>query len=263
MTTFKEFLMEASEGSVDIRKDPYASKIAQILGKEIEKRYHFLGKLLEADFNVPYSSTKAEPTLFLYYDIKGNEKNIDESLRKEFKEWISKLIDSGILEPVNETLPGNKIIVSTWSRFSNSTWRADRASDTINCYCISILFKIKARPREVKPKEVKIARNKYSGDLRRIEVIIKDILKKHSKDSSAIKVDCVKEEDNIYPTVYFRKITHETAHEGKRILMSAIPDLRRELKNYPDIDVLDDPYLYDDEYEGFVTMALPYNGDDE
>ena len=44
--------------------------------------------------------------------------------------------------------------------------------------------------------------------------------------------------------------------------MSAIPDLRRELKNYPDIDVLDDPYLYDDEYEGFVTMALPYNGDE-
>ena len=263
MTTFKDFLMEASgEGSVDIRKDPYASKIEQILRREIEKKYHFLGKLLEANFNLRYNSTKAEPKLYLFYDIKGNKKNIDDSLEKEFKEWIVGLIDSGILEPVNETLPGNKIIVSTWSRFSNSTWRADRASDTINCYCISILFKIKARPREVKPKEVRIARNKYSGDLRKIEVIIKDVLKKHSKDSSVIRVDCVKEEDNIYPTVYFRKITYETAHEGKRILMSAIPDLKRELKSYPDIDVLDDPYLYDDEYEGFVTMALPYNEDE-
>ena len=263
MTTFKDFLMEANEGSVDIRKDPYASKIEQILRKEIEKKYHFLGKLLEADFNLRYNSTKAEPKLYLFYDIKGNKKDIDDSLEKEFKEWIMGLIDSGILEPVNETLPGNKIIVSPRVKFWNSTWRADRASDEIDCYCVSILFKIKAIPREVKPKEIKIARNKYSGDLRKIEVIIKDVLKKHSKDSSAIKVDCVKEEDNIYPTVYFRKITHETAHEGKRILMSAIPDLRRELKNYPDIDVLDDPYLYDDEYEGFVTMALPYNGDDE
>lgn len=261
--TFKDFLMEASGGgSVDIRKDPYASKIEQILRKEIEKKYHFLGKFLEADFNEPYNSTKAEPKLFLYYDIKGNEKNIDGSLEKEFKEWIMKLIDSGILEPVNETLSGNKIIVSPRARLFNSTWRTDRASDTIDCYCVSILFKIKARPREAKPKDVKIAKNKYSGDLRKIEVIIKDVLKKHSKDSSVIKVDCVKEEDNIYPTLHFRKITYETAHEGKRILMSAIPDLRRELKNYPDIDVLDNPYLYDDEYEGFVTMALPYNEDE-
>ena len=261
--TFKDFLMEASsENSVDIRKDPYASKIEQILRKEIEKKYHFLGKLLEADFNLRYNSTKAEPKLFLYYDIKGNKKNIDDSLEKEFKEWIVRLIDSGILEPVNETLPGNKIIAPVRVEFWNSTWRVDRASDKIDCYCVSILFKIKAIPREVKSREVKIARNKYSGDLRKIEVIIKDILKKHSKDSSAIKVDCVKEEDSIYPTVYFRKITYETAHEGKRILMSAIPDLRRELKNYPDIDVLDSPYLYDDEYEGFVTMALPYSGDE-
>lgn len=37
--TFKSFLMEASGGgSVDIRKDPYASKIAQIFRKEIEKK---------------------------------------------------------------------------------------------------------------------------------------------------------------------------------------------------------------------------------
>lgn len=206
---------------------------------------------------MPYNSTKAEPKLFLYYDIKGNEKNIDGSLEKEFKEWIVRLIDSGILEPVNETLPGNKIIVSSRVKFWNSLWK-----NNSECYCVAILFKIKARPREVKPKEVKIAKNKYSGDLRKIEVIIKDVLKKHAKDSSVIKVDCVKEEDNIYPTVHFRKITYETAHEGKRILMSAIPDLRRELKNYPDIDVLDNPYLYDDEYEGFVTMALPYNEDE-
>ena len=81
--TFKEFLAEASgEGSVDIRKEPYASKIAQILGKEIEKKYHFLGKLLEADFNLRYNSTKAEPKLYLFYDIKGNEKDIDDSLEK-------------------------------------------------------------------------------------------------------------------------------------------------------------------------------------
>ena len=254
--TFKDFLTEASGGgSVDIRKDPYASKIAQIFRKEIEKKYHFLGKFLEADFNVPYSSTKAEPTLYMYYEPKGNEKNIDGSLEKEFKEWIVRLIDSGILEPVNETLPGNKIIVSPRARLFNSPRR-------VGCYCVSILFKIKARPREAKPKEVKIAKNKYSGDLRKIEVIIKDVLKKHSKDSNVIKVDCTKEDGKIYPAVYFRKITYETAHEGKRILMNAIPDLRKELKNYPDIDVLDNPYIYDDEYESFVTMALPYNEDE-
>lgn len=40
--TFKSFLMEASGGgSVDIRKDPYASKIAQIFRKEIEKNTIF------------------------------------------------------------------------------------------------------------------------------------------------------------------------------------------------------------------------------
>ena len=221
-----------------------------------------MGKFLKADFNRQYSSTKAEPSLFLFYDIKENNKDFNESTSREYKEWMTKLIDSGILEPVNETLPGNKIIVSPRARLFNWTWRADRASDTIDCYCVSILFKIKARPREAKPKDVKIAKNKYSGDLRKIEVIIKDVLKKHAKDSNVIKVDCVKEEDNIYPTLHFRKITYETAHEGKRILMSAIPDLRRELKNYPDIDVLDNPYLYDDEYEGFVTMALPYNEDE-
>lgn len=253
---FKDFLTEASGGgSVDIRKDPYASKIAQIFRKEIEKKYHFLGKFLEADFNVPYSSTKAEPTLYMYYVPKGNEENIDGSREKEFKEWIMRLIDSGILEPVNETLPGNKIIVSPRARLFNSPRKE-------GCYCVCIVFKIKARPREVKPKEVKITRNKYSGDLRKIEVIIKDVLKKHSKDSSVVKVDCTKEDGNIYPTVYFKKITYETAHEGKRILMSAIPDLRKELKNYPDIDVLDNPYIYDDEYESFVTMALPYNEDE-
>ena len=79
MTTFKDFLMEASEGSVDIRKDPYANKIEQILRKEIEKKYPFLGKLLEADFNLRYNSTKAEPKLYLFYDIKGNEKDIDDN----------------------------------------------------------------------------------------------------------------------------------------------------------------------------------------
>lgn len=258
--TFKDFLMEASGGgSVDIRKDPYASKIEQILRKEIEKKYHFLGKLLKADFNRQYSSTKAEPSLFLYYGIKENNKDFNGSTSREYKEWMSKLIDSGILEPVNEILPGNKMLSL------RLTWIAEDTvyvGERTPCYIICISFKIKARPREVKPKEVKIAKNKYSGDLRKIEVIIKDVLKKHSKDSNVIKVDCVKEEDNIYPTVHFRKITYETAHEGKRILMSAIPDLRRELKNYPDIDVLDNPYLYDDEYEGFVTMALPYNEDE-
>ena len=38
--------------------------------------------------------------------------------------------------------------------------------------------------------------------------------------------------------------------------------LRKELKNYLGIDVLDNPYIYDDEYESFVTMALPYNEDE-
>ena len=215
--------------------------------------------MLKADFNLQYNSTKAEPSLFLFYDIKENNKDFNGSTSREYKEWMTKLIDSGILEPVNETLPGNKMLSL------RRTWIIEDTvyvGETVPCYTICIAFKIKARPREVKPKEVKIARNKYSGDLRKIEVIIKDVLKKHAKDSNVIKVDCVKEEDNIYPTLHFRKITYETAHEGKRILMSAIPDLRRELKNYPDIDVLDNPYLYDDEYEGFVTMALPYNEDE-
>ena len=216
--------------------------------------------MLKADFNRQYSSTKAEPSLFLFYDIKENNKDFNESTSREYKEWMTKLIDSGILEPVNETLPGNKMLSLRHTWIMEDTVYYIR--EHVPCYKICIGFKIKARPREAKPKDVKIAKNKYSGDLRKIEVIIKDVLKKHSKDSSVIKVDCVKEEDNIYPTLHFRKITYETAHEGKRILMSAIPDLRRELKNYPDIDVLDNPYLYDDEYEGFVTMALPYNEDE-
>ena len=257
--TFKEFLTEASgESSVDIRKEPYASKIEQILRKEIEKKYHFLGKLIKADFNRQYSSTKAEPSLFLYYGIKENNKDFG-STSREYKEWMTKLIDSGILESVNEILPGNKMLYlrHTWIA-EDTVWTGERTP----CYEICISFKIKAKPRATKPKKVRVARDRYSGDFRKIEAIVKDVLKRHTDGTEVTVVDCEIEGDNIYPTVIFSRLNNERAYEGRRILKNSLPDLEKALKNYP-VEIPDNPRIWDDDEYDFVTMALPYNEDDE
>ena len=133
-----------------------------------------MGKFLKADFNRQYSSTKAEPSLFLFYDIKENNKDFNESTSREYKEWMTKLIDSGILEPVNETLPGNKMLSL------RHTWIIEGTvyvGETVPCYKICIAFKIKARPREAKPKDVKIAKNYLSElELKRLNLLVSEFL---------------------------------------------------------------------------------------
>ena len=121
---------------------------------------------------------------------------------------------------------------------------------------------MQAKPRVTKAKEVRIARNKYSGDFRKIEAIVKDVLKQHVDGTEVTAVDCEIEENNVYPTVYFSTLNRERAYEGRRVLKNSLSDLERALKNYP-VEIPDDPRIWDDDEYDFVTMALPYNEDEE
>ena len=70
------------------------------------------------------------------------------------------------------------------------------------------------------------------------------------------------EGNNVYPTVFFSKLNRERAYEGRRVLKNSLSDLEKALKNYP-VEIPDDPRIWDDDEYDFVTMALPYNEDDE
>lgn len=110
--------------------------------------------------------------------------------------------------------------------------------------------------------KVRVMRDRYSGDFRKIEAIVKDVLKQHVDGTEVTAVDCEIEEGNVYPTVYFSRLNNERAYEGRRVLKNSLSDLEKALKNYP-VEIPDDPRIWDDDEYDFVTMALPYNEDDE
>ena len=264
MKTFKEFLTEAAS-DVDLRKEPYASKIKEIFSRELSKRYSFLGKVIRSDFG---RSTKAEPALSLYFDINGKVKELGSSrnpepIKKDVEQWIADSLNSGLLEPLESLLPNNRMIAprgKPWIIADNAY--IVEMGKSVDCYLVHIGLKVQAKPRASKPKKVRVIRDRYSGDFRKIEAIVKDVLKQHTDGTEVTAVDCEIEEGNIYPTVYFSTLNRERAYEGRRVLKNSLSDLEKALKNYP-VEIPDDPRIWDDDDYDFVTMALPYNEDDE
>ena len=264
MKLFREFLAEAAS-DVDLRKEPYASKIKEIFSRELSKRYSFLGKVVRSDFG---DSTKAEPSLFLYFDIKGKVKELGSSrnpepIKKDVEQWIMDSFNSGLLEPLESQLPNNRMIAPRGKPWiiADDVYVVELGK-SVDCYKVCIGLKVQAKPRATKPKKVRVTRDKYSGDFRKIEAIVKDVLKQHVDGTEVIAVDCEIEENNVYPTVIFSKLNRERAYEGRRVLKNSLSDLEKALKNYP-VEIPDDPRIWDDDEYDFVTMALPYNEDDE
>ena len=112
-----------------------------------------------------------------------------------------------------------------------------------------------------KPKKVRVTRDKYSGNFRKIEAIVKDVLKKHTDGTEVIVVDCEIGENHIYPTVYFDKLNREREYEGRSVLKNSLSDLERALKDYP-IEFPNDPRIWEEDEYDSVIMALPCNEDD-